>query len=87
MRDASRRRLEQIWRERVEEAREDYRRALEEWRKTQAHHKAERLSSIGSSSLPEALRREIKARAAYVRVLRTFARLILHGELPKGRST
>jgi hypothetical protein len=83
MRDASRRDLEEIWRQRVEAAQENYRLALEEWRKVKAEYKARRRSSLGGASLPEALRRQIRARAAYVRVLRTFALLVLHGEIPK----
>jgi hypothetical protein len=86
MPDASRRDLEEIWRQRVEAARENYRHALEEWRRVQAEYKEERRSLLGGSSLPNALRRQIKARAAYVRVLRTFALLVVHGETPKGRN-
>jgi len=81
----ARRRLEEVWRERVEAARADYRLALAQWRQVQSELRTHPPPGE-RPSLPQALRREIRARAKYVRVLRTFTRLILHGEIPKAEN-
>ncbi|HLK51094.1 MAG TPA: hypothetical protein VKT49_23290 [Bryobacteraceae bacterium] len=78
-----RRELEEEWRERLRAAEEQYRCASEEYRKIQAEFQARSMASVDSNSaVQRALRAENEARAEYVRVLQTFARLILRGEPP-----
>ena len=79
----SRHEVEEAWRERLLAAQERYRSASEAYRRIQIEFQARSMSSADSNyALQQALRAENEARAAYVRVLNTFARLILQGEPP-----
>ena len=81
---AKRRDLHEIWRVRVLKANEQYRFASAHYRNTQARYVSQEMPSAdGSYALQQALRLENQARAEYRKVLRTFVRLVLHGDVPK----
>lgn len=77
-----RRRLEEVWRHKLNEAEEAYGIALADIQKIQAEYKS-LPTSDGNFALQQALKSQEMARDQYTRVLQTFTRLVLYGEQPK----
>ena len=80
----ARRRAEEIWREKLHQAQNRYQFATAQSRQLQAEYSTGSVPSAdGDFSLRKALRSENEARSEYMRVLRVFTQLILHGERPE----
>ena len=78
----SKRELEAIWRQKLNEAEEAYGIALANIEKIQAEYKL-MPTSDGNFALQQALNLQELARDEYTKVLQTFTRLVLYGEEPK----
>ena len=79
----SRKRAEAVWLEKLKRAEARYQTAATHARQLQAESLNRTMASAdGTFALQQALRIETKARAEYVRVLRIFSELILHGRQP-----
>ena len=76
------RRTEEIWRDKLRQADIRYQLASVQYRQSQAEFLNGSVSPDGECALRKALRAENEARADYIRVLRLFTQLILHGERP-----
>jgi hypothetical protein len=76
--------IEDLWRERLEAHRQSYEHARREAAKALADS-AEVLHQRpdGSFAIQKALRGETRARAEYMRVLKTFTDLHLYGKVPE----
>jgi len=81
----NKRRLEELWRQKVIAAERAYLVALNQLQKIRDEYKF-MPTSDGSFALQQALKSEGLARDEYTRVLQTFTRLILHGEEPPADS-
>ncbi|HEY1242726.1 MAG TPA: hypothetical protein VGF16_19325 [Bryobacteraceae bacterium] len=77
----SKRQLEEIWRNRLNDAEHVYGIALANIQKIQAEYKS-MPSSDGNFALQQALKMQELARDQYMHVLQTFTRLVLYGEKP-----
>src|SRR5579884_669106 len=77
-----RRRLEEVWRQRLNEAEDAYGIALAKIQKIQAEYKS-LPAPDGNFALQQALNSQEMARDQYTRVLQTFTRLVLYGEEPR----
>ena len=75
--------LEALWRSGVKEAQEQYYRAAENCKKI-LQERQERLtpSPDGDLALRQALRQESTMLRQYMRLLKTFTRLVANGEIP-----
>ena len=81
MRTADRRRLEEVWRLRLEEARRGYDAASAEYRRLL--DRSPRAPLDAGSGLARARQKESESLAEYTRVLQVFTRLAIDGELPE----
>ena len=80
----ARKRAEQIYREKLRQAQNRYQFATAQIRQLQAEYSTGSVPSAdGDFALRNALRNENDARSDYMRVLRVFTQLILHGEQPE----
>ncbi len=78
-----RRRTEKLWLRKLHHAEERYHLAHTQSQEVQADYRSRPSHSAEEESeLREALKWERTAEAEYIRVLRAFTALILHGELP-----
>ena len=78
--------MEEDWRHRVKVARTKYDLAVAECRKVLAEQKKWPLPAPdGSGSVRNAHVQESVARDEYMRVLRVFTDLTIHGKIPEGR--
>ena len=75
--------LENIWRERVRQARLRYEQESKAFRETWGEHFQNLLGLEGSLAIQQALKRESAALKEYVRVLSAFADLVLTGKAPR----
>lgn len=77
------RRVEDLWLRKLRHADERFRLASAQYRETHADYGSRSSHSAAEASeLRKALQRERLAKAEYIRVLRTFTRLVLRGEIP-----
>ena len=84
----TRKRAEEIWREKLRQAEIRYQLASAQIRQLQAEHGNGSIPSPdGDLVLRKALRSENAARAEYMRVLRVFTRLIIYGERPEAKTS
>src|SRR5262249_23715244 len=76
--------LQQLWRMRLEEAQREFQEAVVISAEAIKAFKESFWSPTpdGGESLRKALRKERFARQKYMAILRTFSRLIVHGEIP-----
>jgi hypothetical protein len=74
--------LENIWRERVREARLLCEKASADFRGTWGAHFEQELEADPTFAIQHARKVESKALAEYVRTLRIFTDLILHNKMP-----
>jgi hypothetical protein len=74
--------LEDIWRQRVREARLRYEAASAAFRKTWGEHFEQRLSVDPTHAIQQARKVESEALAEYMRALKIFTDLVLHGKIP-----
>ena len=74
--------LEDTWRERVRNARIRYEQAAKTFRATWGEHFEERVTSDPTFAIQQARQVESEALAEYVRVLKIFTDLVIHGKLP-----
>jgi hypothetical protein len=85
MSSPSRQELEEIWRQRVREARLRYEEACAAFRSTWGEHFETGLSADPTHAIQEARKVESQALAEYVRVLKIFTELVLRGEAPRDK--
>ena len=79
----SRSELEDRWRARLSDAKRGHDVASAQFRAAAAQHRALGLiSSDGNLALHQALVAEAKARQEYIRILRIFTDLVVHGRVP-----
>lgn len=74
--------LDDLWRARVRIARANYETAVAVFKQTWAEHYDEHLTADPSYAIRQARRVEGAALAEYMRVLRIFSDLVLHGRQP-----
>jgi hypothetical protein len=74
--------LENIWRERLREARLKYEAASDAFRATWGEHFESRLTADPTLAIEQARDLETAALCEYVRVLRIYTDLTVHGKLP-----
>ena|SRR5271165_1334080 len=80
--------MEDLWRTRLAEAKRNYHQATTQFRlAADEHRKGEIPSPDGSLRLSQAISAEARARGEYVRILRLFTDLIMHGRAPKDQGT
>jgi hypothetical protein len=79
----SKKELEDIWRERVREARLKYEDASDAFRATWSEHFESRLTADSTLARQQARDVETAALCEYVRVLRIYTDLTVHGKLPE----
>jgi hypothetical protein len=78
----SERELEDFWRERLREARLKYEEASEVFKATRGEHFESRPTADLILAIQRARNIESQALSEYMRVLRVFADLVVHGKLP-----
>jgi hypothetical protein len=78
----SKQKLENIWRERVREARLNYEKASKDFRATWGAHFESKLETDPTFAIQHARKVESKALEEYVRALKIFTDLILHNKIP-----
>ena len=76
--------LEDEWREKVRNARIRYEQATKAFRATWGEHFEERLTSDPTFAIEQSRKVESEALAEYVRVLKIFTDLVIHGKQPPG---
>jgi hypothetical protein len=74
--------LENVWRERLREARLKYEKAFDAFRATWGEHFEGRLTANPTLAIERARAVEPQALCEYVRVLRIYSDLTVHGKLP-----
>jgi hypothetical protein len=74
--------LEDVWRERLREARLKYQEASKAFRATWGEHFEKGLTADPTLAIEQARNVETAALSEYMRVLRVFTDLIVHGKLP-----
>jgi hypothetical protein len=80
--DPNKREMEDIWRERVREARDRYTQAAELFRATWDKHFDTQMNRDGVPAIQRAREAESRALAEYVRVMKIFANLVISGQIP-----
>jgi len=80
-----RRTLEDSWRQRLEEARADYKKATDQYRKL-LHDQPGGTRHSPNGALALARLAESEALAEYIRALRVFTELTVNGKMPEDRS-
>jgi hypothetical protein len=80
--DPNKRELEDMWRERVREARDRYTQATGLFRATWDKHFDMQMNSDGVHAIQRAREAESRALAEYVRVMKIFANLVISGHIP-----
>jgi hypothetical protein len=80
----SRQELEDIWRERVREARIKYEQASKAFRATWGEQFERELTTDPTFAIEQARNREVAALKEYMRVLKVFTDLVVHGKRPEG---
>jgi hypothetical protein len=83
MSSPSRQELEEIWRQRVRQARLRYEDASAAFRSTWGEHFETRLSADPMHAIQQARKVESQALTEYVRVLKIFTELVLRGKAPR----
>ncbi|PWU05908.1 MAG: hypothetical protein C5B51_13565 [Terriglobia bacterium] len=74
--------LENLWRGHLREARVRYEEASRLFRATWGEHFERRLTEDPTFAIQNARQAEVKALNEYVRVLKIFTDLVLHGKVP-----
>ena len=77
-----RRAVEDLWRARLREARLRYEEASKAFRATFGEHFEHRLASDPTYAIQQARKTETQALAEYMRVLKIFTDLTVHGKMP-----
>ena len=78
----SKRELEDVWRERLRDARLKYEQASKAFRATWGEHFESKLTADPTIAIQGARNLESQALAEYTRVLEVFADLVVNGKLP-----
>jgi hypothetical protein len=78
----SKRELEDVWRERLREARRKYEEAANAFKATWGEHFESRLTVDPTHAIEQARNVESRALSQYMRVLKVFTDLVVHGKLP-----
>jgi hypothetical protein len=81
----SKRELEDFWRERLREARLKYEEASKAFKATWGEHFEKRLTADPTIAILRARDIEVQALSEYMRVLKIFTDLVVHGKLPPRR--
>ena len=79
--------LENIWRERVRQARARYEEAHAGFRAVWDEHFHERMTADPSFAIEQAHKAETAALRDYMKVLKIFMDLVLHGKVPREPKT
>lgn len=76
--------IEDRWRSRLAEAKRNHDRAVVEFRRAAEVYRAREIpASDGNLGLHQAIASESTARREYIRILRLFTDLVVHGRIPK----
>jgi len=83
-RSASRIEIEDRWRTRLAEAKRNHDQAVAHFRRAAEEYRVKEIpASDGSLGLHQAISGESRARREYIRVLRLFTDLVVHGKIPQ----